>query len=75
MVLLLPVRELGRGPSHGQQPVLRCAPPQKVELFVAPTAVAASERKTGLYVPNVETPQLVRDERGWLRLAEVPPHF
>ena len=28
-----------------------------------------SERKTGLYVPNVETTRLVRDERGWLRLA------
>jgi hypothetical protein len=28
-----------------------------------------SERKTGLYVPNVETVRLVRDERGWLRLA------
>jgi hypothetical protein len=27
------------------------------------------ERKTGLYVPNVETGWLVRDERGWLRLA------
>ena len=28
-----------------------------------------SERKTGLSVPNVETLPLVRDERGWLRLA------
>jgi hypothetical protein len=28
-----------------------------------------SERKTGLYVPNVETVRLVQDERGWLRLA------
>ena len=28
-----------------------------------------TERKTGLYVPNVETTRLVRDERGWLRLA------
>jgi hypothetical protein len=27
------------------------------------------ERKTGLYSPNVETTQLVRDERGWLRLG------
>lgn len=29
----------------------------------------ATERKTGLYVPDVETDRLVRDERGWLRLA------
>src|SRR5436309_3219568 len=29
---------------------------------------APTERKTGLYVPNVETTRLVRDERGWLRL-------
>jgi hypothetical protein len=28
-----------------------------------------TERKTGVYVPNVETTRLVRDERGWLRLA------
>ncbi len=28
-----------------------------------------TERKTGLYPPNVETNRLVRDERGWLRLA------
>jgi hypothetical protein len=28
-----------------------------------------TERKTGVYVPNVETNRLVRDERGWLRLA------
>src|SRR2546428_12672844 len=28
-----------------------------------------SERKTGLYVPNLETTRLVREERGWLRLA------
>jgi hypothetical protein len=33
------------------------------------TPVTTSERKTGLYVPNVETVRLVRDERGWLRLA------
>ena len=32
-------------------------------------AAGTSERKTGLYVPNVETTRLVRDERGWLRLA------
>jgi hypothetical protein len=28
-----------------------------------------TERKTGLYVPNVETTRLVRDERGRLRLT------
>ena len=32
-------------------------------------AVTTSERKTGLYVPNVETTRLVRDDHGWLRLA------
>jgi hypothetical protein len=30
---------------------------------------AASERKTGLKARDVETNRLVRDERGWLRLA------
>ena len=30
---------------------------------------AYSQRKTGLYVRDVETVRLVRDERGWLRLA------
>jgi hypothetical protein len=30
---------------------------------------AVTKRKTGVYVPNVETVALVRDERGWLRLA------
>jgi len=34
------------------------------------TAVGClTERKMGLYVPNVETIGLVRDERGWLRLT------
>jgi len=28
-----------------------------------------TERKTGLYVPNVETTRLIRDERGWVRLT------
>jgi hypothetical protein len=28
-----------------------------------------TERKTGLYVSNVETDRLVRDDRGWLRLT------
>jgi hypothetical protein len=32
-------------------------------------AQLAPERKTGLYVPNVETAWLFRDDRGWLRLA------
>jgi len=31
--------------------------------------VVPAERKTGLYLPNVETTRLVRNERGWLRLA------
>jgi len=31
--------------------------------------VSTSERKTGLYVRDVETARLVRDERGWLRLV------
>jgi len=31
--------------------------------------VSTSERKTGLYVRNVETVRLVRDSRGWLSLA------
>ncbi len=34
-----------------------------------PPTVITSERKTGVYVPNVETSRLVRDLRGWLRLA------
>ena len=36
-----------------------------------PIVIAAmvAERNAGLYVPNVETVRLVRDERGWLRLA------
>lgn len=29
----------------------------------------AHERKAGLYAFNVETLRLVRDERGWLRVA------
>jgi hypothetical protein len=31
--------------------------------------VTTSERKTGLKVGDVETVRLVRDKRGWLRLA------
>jgi hypothetical protein len=34
---------------------------------VTPELRVSTERKTGLYVPNVETARLVRDERGWLR--------
>jgi hypothetical protein len=34
--------------------------------------VITSERKTGLYVRDVETVRLVRDGRGWLRLAADP---
>ena len=33
------------------------------------TPVTTSERKTGLKARDVETNRLVRDERGWLRLA------
>jgi len=45
-------------------------PPAYVSAAV-PKAVplVPAERKTGLYVPNVETVGLVRDERGWLRLT------
>lgn len=35
----------------------------------APPSGTTSERKTGLYVPDVETVGLVGDERGWLRRA------
>jgi hypothetical protein len=41
---------------------------QRQEQAASP-AVTTAERKTGLYVPNVETNRLIRDERGWLRLA------
>ena len=41
---------------------------QRQEQAASP-AVTTSERKTGLYVPNVETTQLVRDQRGWLRIT------
>jgi hypothetical protein len=33
--------------------------------------VTTSERKTGLYVPNVETNELSRDECGWLKLNTI----
>ena len=45
---------------------VRMTVPERVEM---PALRMLSERKTGLYVPNVETVRLVRDERGWLRLA------
>ena len=45
---------------------IRSGPSRKATL-TAPRVL--SERKTGLYVPNVETVRLVRDERGWLGLA------
>ncbi len=34
-----------------------------------PPTVITSERKTGLYVANVETVRLTRDDRGWLQLV------
>jgi len=40
-----------------------------LESLRPPRHSGGSERKTGLYVRNVETAHLVRDERGWLRLA------
>jgi hypothetical protein len=51
-------------PCESWRPYVVAAIPQQVEVREGPT-----ERKTGLYVPNVETVRLVRDERGWLRLA------
>jgi hypothetical protein len=48
-------------PCEDWRPYLIAAIPSPVGL--------SAERKTGLYVPDVETPRLVRDERGWLRLA------
>ena len=35
---------------------------------LTPELRVSTERKTGLYVPNVETTRLARDERGWLCL-------
>jgi hypothetical protein len=51
-------------PCDPRRPYVVAAIPQPVEVREGPT-----ERKTGLYVPNVETTRLVRDDRGWLRLA------
>ena len=53
-------RDEGRSRAHGV----------RIEVcHLTESEVPTSERKTGLYVPNVETAQLVQDERGWLRLA------
>jgi hypothetical protein len=46
-------------PCEDWRPYMVAAVPSRVRL--------RTERKTGLYVPNVETTRLVRDERGWLR--------
>ena len=54
-------------PCEDWRPYVVAAIPKPVRLAVAPQG--PTERKTGLYVPNVETNRLVRDERGWLRLA------
>ncbi|HEV8534516.1 MAG TPA: hypothetical protein VGR87_02200 [Candidatus Limnocylindria bacterium] len=51
-------------PCESWRPYVVAAIPQPVEMPEGPT-----ERKTGLYVSNVETNRLVRDDRGWLRLA------
>jgi hypothetical protein len=51
-------------PCEAWRPYVVAAIPQPVAVRGGPT-----ERKTGLYVPNVETTRLMRDERGWLRLA------
>ena len=50
-------------PKEGWRPFLRGALPSPRVL------TGLTERKTGLYVPDVETARLVQDERGWLRLA------
>ena len=62
------IRMLGHDVSRASQrgSAIRSGPSRKATLTAARVL---SERKTGLYVPNVETTRLVRDERGWLRLA------
>ena len=50
-------------PCEDWRPYIVAAIPKPV------TVRAPTERKTGVYVPDVETTGQVRDERGWLRLA------
>jgi hypothetical protein len=47
--------------SREPTPFVVVAIPKQVRL--------ATERKTGLYVGNVETTGLIKDERGWLQLV------
>ena len=61
---------MGGGQREGRGPfgiyavtTLRC---HNTSRLVATRIVAGTP---GLYVPNVETVGLVRDERGWLRLT------
>ena len=51
-------------PCEDWRPYVIAAIPQPVPV---PT-----ERKTGLYLRDVETARLVRDERGWLRWRAEP---
>jgi hypothetical protein len=57
--------------EHGIEDFLPREPwrPYVRSVVPAESGNVLTERKTGLYVPNVETARLVRDERGWLRLA------
>ena len=60
------IRMLGHDVDGLRGSAIRSGPSRKATL-TAPRVL--SERKTGLYVRNVETVRLVRDERGWLQLV------
>jgi hypothetical protein len=51
------------------EPYVEAVVARERQVVDEPPTVITSERKTGVYVPDVETSGLVRDERGWLRLA------
>ena len=51
-------------PCESWRPYVIAVIPKPLQMREGPT-----ERKTGLYVPDVETTRLVRDDRGWLRLG------
>jgi hypothetical protein len=51
------------------EPYVEAVPARQRQEQTTSPAVTTSERKTGLYAPNVETNRLVQDERGWLWLA------
>ena len=61
----------GRRAAASGGSTARCAVRGKGRVEVGGEAAADAdaqvelERKTGLYVPNVETTRLVRDDRGW----------